>query len=116
CAMGFSESFSYDSPEEVFDEIKRFSNPATGYDLRGAGYRRLRETPLQWPCPPDDTGDRNPIRYLNDGVSQTRLVREDGSVPRLAFPTASGRAMFFARPHLLPDEMPDDDFPLVPNT
>jgi hypothetical protein len=31
--------------------IKRFWNPATGYDLRGAGYDRLRKGPLQWPRP-----------------------------------------------------------------
>jgi sulfite reductase (NADPH) flavoprotein alpha-component len=116
CEMGFSDAFSYDSAEEVFEEIKRFWNPTTGYDLRGASYERLRQAPLQWPCPPDGAGDRNPIRYLNDGVSQTRLVREDGSVPRLAFPTPSGRAVFFARPHLLPEEMPDDDFPFLLNT
>ncbi|MBO0882168.1 MAG: flavodoxin domain-containing protein, partial [Mycobacterium sp.] len=42
--------------------------------------------------------------------------RDDGSVPRLAFPTPSGRAVFFARPHLLPDEMPDDDYPFLLNT
>jgi sulfite reductase (NADPH) flavoprotein alpha-component len=116
CEMGYSDAFSYDSAEDVFEEIKQFWNPATGYDLRGASYDRLRQTPLQWPCPPESTGDRNPIRYLNDGVSQTQLVREDGSAPRLAFPTANGRAVFFARPHLLPEEMPDDDYPLLLNT
>jgi NADPH-dependent sulfite reductase flavoprotein alpha-component len=116
CAMGFSESFSYNSAEEVFDEVKRFWNPATGYDLRGASYERLRQTPLQWPCPPERTDDRNPIRYHNDGVSQTQLVREDGSVPRLAFATPNGRAVFFPRPHLLPEEMPDDDYPFLLNT
>ena len=116
CAMGYSESFSYGSAEDVFDEIKRFWNPKTGYDLRGASYDRLRQTPLQWPCPPEGTADRNPIRYRNDGVSQTRLVRDDGSVPRLAFPTASGRAIFFARPHLLPEEMPDAGYPFLLNT
>lgn len=115
CAMGFSEWFTYDSAEDVFEEIKRFSNPATGYDLRGADYDRLRRTPVQWPCPPG-AGDRNPIRYLNDGISQAQLVRADGSVPRLAFPTPSGRAVFFARPHLLPEEMPDDDYPFLLNT
>ncbi len=52
CEMGFSDSFSYDSAEDVFEEIKRFSNPKTGYDLRGASYGRLRQTSLQWPCPP----------------------------------------------------------------
>jgi NADPH-dependent sulfite reductase flavoprotein alpha-component len=116
CEMGFSESFSYDSAEDVFEEIKRFWNPKTGYDLRGASYERLRQTPLQWPCPPERTDDRNPIRYLNDGVSQTQLVRNDGTVPRLAFATANGRAMFFARPHLSPEEMPDDDYPFLLNT
>lgn len=116
CEMGFSEAFSYTCAEEVFEEIKRFSNPKTGYDLRGVSYERLRQSPLQWPCAPEGRGDRNPIRYLNDGVSQTRLVREDGSVPRLAFPTPTGRAVFFARPHLRPDEMPDDDYPFLLNT
>ncbi|WP_077104844.1 bifunctional nitrate reductase/sulfite reductase flavoprotein subunit alpha [Mycobacterium terramassiliense] len=116
CEMGFSDSFTYASAEEVFEEIKRFWNPATGYDLRGTSYDRLRRTPLQWPCPPEGTADRNPIRYLNDGISQTRLVREDGGAPRLAFPTPSGRAVFFARPHLPPEEMPDDDYPFLLNT
>jgi sulfite reductase (NADPH) flavoprotein alpha-component len=116
CAMGYSDSFSYDSAEDVFDEVKRFWNSKTGYDLRGVSYDRLRQTPLQWPCPPDAATDRNPIRYRNDGVSQTQFVREDGTVPRLAFPTANGRAVFFARPHLLPEEMPDADYPFVLNT
>ena len=116
CEMGFSDSFSYESAEDVFEEIKRFSNPKTGYDLRGVSYERLRQTTLQWPCPPDSAGERHPIRYLNDGVSQTLLVRDDGSVPRLAFPTATGRAVFFARPHLPPAEMPDRDFPFLLNT
>ncbi|MEB4209461.1 bifunctional nitrate reductase/sulfite reductase flavoprotein subunit alpha [Mycobacterium sp. 94-17] len=116
CEMGFSEAFSYSCAEEVFEEIKRFWNPKTGYDLRGVSYQRLRRGPLQWPCPTEAGGDRNPIRYLNDGVSQAQLVREDGSVPRLAFPTATGRAVFFARPHLSPEEMPDDDYPFVLNT
>lgn len=116
CVMGFSDAFSYNCAEEVFEEIKRFSNPKTGYDLRGVSYERLGRGPLQWPCAPDSASDRNPIRYLNDGVSQARLVREDGSSPRLAFPTESGRAVFFARPHLPPEEMPDDDYPFLLNT
>ncbi len=75
--MGFEEHFGYQSSEEIFDEIRRFWNPNTGYDLRGASYERLRQTPLQWPCPPDDD-DRHPIRYLNDGVSQELFVDENG--------------------------------------
>ena len=31
--MGFGEHFAYQSSEEIFDEIRRFANPKTGYDL-----------------------------------------------------------------------------------
>ncbi|WP_414720848.1 molybdopterin-dependent oxidoreductase [Streptomyces sp.] len=103
CEMGYEKGFSYDSAEEVFEEIRRAWNPKTGYDLRGVTYERLRATPVQWPAASVDGPDRNPIRYV-DG---------DG---RLSFPTASGRAVFHARPHLPAAEMPDDDFPYVLNT
>ncbi|MFF5727299.1 molybdopterin-dependent oxidoreductase [[Kitasatospora] papulosa] len=116
CEMGYEEAFGYADAEEVFEEIRRAHNPRTGYDLRGVTYERLRRNPVQWPSAAPDGPDRNPVRYLNDGVSQTLTVRPDGSVPRLAFPTASGRAVFFGRPHMPPAEMPDDDFPFVLNT
>ncbi|QTD96565.1 bifunctional nitrate reductase/sulfite reductase flavoprotein subunit alpha [Streptomyces cyanogenus] len=116
CAMGFADGFTYTCAEEVFEELKRAWNPATGWDLRGVTYDRLRATPVQWPAPNADGPDRNPIRYLNDGVSQTLREHEDGTRPRLAFPTVSGRARFFARPHLPAAELPDDDYPFVLNT
>ncbi|MDG9925325.1 MULTISPECIES: bifunctional nitrate reductase/sulfite reductase flavoprotein subunit alpha [unclassified Pseudomonas] len=116
CAMGFAEAFSYASAAEVFDEIKRFHNPKTGYDIRGASHVRLRQTPLQWPCAAPEGEDRAPIRYLNDGISQKLKRLEDGSTPRIAFATPSGKGQFFARPHLDPAEMPDGDFPFVLNT
>lgn len=116
CEMGFADAFTYAGAEDVFEELKRAWNPKTGWDLRGVSYERLRETPVQWPAPRPDGGDRNPIRYLNDGVSQTLLEREDGTRPRLVFPTATGRAQFFGRPHLPAAELPDDDYPFVLNT
>ncbi len=116
CAMGYADGFSYSSAAEVFDEIRRFWNPKSGYDIRGASFERLRTTPLQWPCPPDDDADRHPIRYLNDGVSQQLRTNDDGTQPRIVFATKSGRGIFFARPHIDPIEMPDPDFPLVLNT
>lgn len=115
-AMGFEEGFSFGSSEEVFDEIRRFWNPQTGWDVRGVDYDRLRRGPVQWPAPPSDAEDRHPIRYVNDGVSQSLHREADGSVPRLAFATASRRAQFFARPHLGPHELPDDDYPWILNT
>ncbi|KJY29910.1 bifunctional nitrate reductase/sulfite reductase flavoprotein subunit alpha [Streptomyces sp. NRRL S-495] len=116
CEMGFAEGFDYGSAEEVFEELKRAWNPKTGWDLRGVSYARLRDTPVQWPAADPDGPERNPVRYLNDGVSQTLLERPDGSRPRLAFPTPSGRAVFFARPHLPPAELPDQDYPFCLNT
>ena len=101
-AMGYGAHFDYRSSAEIFDEIRGFANPATGYDIRGISYRRLKENPVQWPSPPGDTVDRHPIRYLEDGVP--------------AFATPSGRAVFHTRPHLEPLECPDEQFPLVLNT
>ncbi|MEV0473114.1 bifunctional nitrate reductase/sulfite reductase flavoprotein subunit alpha [Streptomyces prunicolor] len=102
CAMGYEKGFTYDSAEQVFDEIRQFSNPVTGWDLRGVTYERLRSTPVQWPAAEEDGPDRNPIRYVGGGD--------------LRFPTASGRAVFHARPHLPAAELPDDDYPFVLNT
>ncbi|GAA1002550.1 bifunctional reductase [Acrocarpospora pleiomorpha] len=102
CAMGYEHGFSYDSAEEIFEEIKKAWNPTTGYDLRGVTYERLRATPVQWPAAVDGP-DRNPIRYRDAGGG-------------LTFPTPSGRAVFYPRPHMPAAEMPDDDFPFVLNT
>ncbi|MEU4930068.1 bifunctional nitrate reductase/sulfite reductase flavoprotein subunit alpha [Streptomyces yokosukanensis] len=102
-AMGYEKGFADDSAEEVFEEIKRAWNPVTGWDLRGVSYERLLTTPVQWPAEAADGPDRNPIRY----------VAADGSP---TFPTASGRAVFHARPHIPAAEMPDDDYPYVLNT
>ncbi|WP_092003069.1 bifunctional nitrate reductase/sulfite reductase flavoprotein subunit alpha [Paraburkholderia lycopersici] len=116
CGMGYADAFSYDSAAEVFDEITRFANPKTGYDLRGASHAKLRETPLQWPVAPGAASDRHPLRYLNDGVSQTLKENADGSHPRIAFATPNGKGVFFARPHVAPAELPDGTFPMVFNT
>ncbi|WP_369173029.1 molybdopterin-dependent oxidoreductase [Streptomyces sp. R28] len=102
-AMGYEKGFSYDSAEDVFEEIRRAWNPVTGWDVRGVTYERLRTTPVQWPAADVDGPERNPIRYVD----------ADGE---LRFPTASGRGVFHARPHMPAAEMPDDDYPFVLNT
>ncbi|NBC69387.1 bifunctional nitrate reductase/sulfite reductase flavoprotein subunit alpha [Paenibacillus sacheonensis] len=116
CEMGYAEAFSYASAAEVYAEIQRAWNPKTGYDIRGATYERLRKKPLQWPFAPDRENDRSPIRYLNDGVSQSLKATDDGHRPRILFPTESGRGIFLARPYMAPAEMPDREFPIVLNT
>ncbi|WP_328932236.1 MULTISPECIES: bifunctional nitrate reductase/sulfite reductase flavoprotein subunit alpha [unclassified Streptomyces] len=102
CAMGYEKGFSYDSAEQVFEELRQFWNPVTGWDLRGVTYERLRSTPVQWPAAEEDGPGRNPIRYIDGG--------------ELRFPTGSGRAVFHARPHMPAAELPDDDYPFVLNT
>ncbi|MCU1723042.1 bifunctional nitrate reductase/sulfite reductase flavoprotein subunit alpha [Pseudomonas sp. 5P_5.1_Bac1] len=116
CAMGYAEGFSYASAEAVFEEIRQAWNPATGYDLRGLDYQQLRDGPRQWPCEPGRADRRSPLRYLNDGLSQTPRDGVDGQRPAIVFATASGKARFFARPWLPPSELPDESYPLVLNT
>jgi sulfite reductase (NADPH) flavoprotein alpha-component len=144
CAMGYAEGFSYSSAEQVFEELKGACNPATGYDIRGASYARLREAPQQWPCAPGSTSPRAPIRYLAQldtshcgpfaGRARSHIDRAHlweralsakgpvnaapipDTLRTVRFPTANGRAQFFARPHMPPAELPDDDYPLVLNT
>ncbi|MFK0095096.1 molybdopterin-dependent oxidoreductase [Pseudomonas sp. NPDC090592] len=116
CAMGYRDAFDYPDAEAVYEEIRRFHNPATGYDLRGIGYAQLRQHPHQWPCAPGRASDRSPLRYLNDGSSQVLFHDSEGERPALAFPTASGKARFFARPWLPAPELPDHDYPMVLNT
>ncbi|MCB5185378.1 bifunctional nitrate reductase/sulfite reductase flavoprotein subunit alpha [Methylobacillus gramineus] len=116
CEMGFAEAFTYSSAAEVFEEIKQVSNPKTGYEIRGISHDKLRSQPLQWPRTADSEDERQPIRYINDGIHQKLKVNEDGSIPRIAFASESGKGVFFARPHVAAAEMPDQDFPLVLNT
>ncbi|KXT56607.1 molybdopterin-dependent oxidoreductase [Gordonia sp. PS3] len=103
--MGFRDGFSHADAAAVFDEIRGFHNPRTGWDLRGVDYARLREGPVQWPAAPGGPA-RNPIRYLSD----------DPAEPGPLFPTPDRRARFLARPHMPPAELPDDDYPMVLTT
>jgi len=113
--MGFTEGFNFASAAEVFEEIKKSYNPKTGYDLRGVSYEELRKSPMQWPCA-DKNSQRNPIRYINNGINQPLRLLEDGSQPALQFATDNGKAIFHARPHIDPAETPNAEFPLILNT
>ncbi|MFT8417515.1 MAG: bifunctional nitrate reductase/sulfite reductase flavoprotein subunit alpha [Acetobacter sp.] len=104
CAMGFAEGFSFTCAADVFAEASRFTNHKTGYDFAGVTHARLRHGPVQWPAPVGDTHPRHPIRYLP--VGQTLPV----------FPTPDGRAVFYARPWMRPEEWPDEQFPFVLNS
>ncbi len=116
CAMGYADAFDYADAEAVFNEIRRFNNPLTGYDLRGIDYPALRQSPRQWPCPEARAGQRSPQRYVQDEGRQPPPADRLGHRPALVFPTATGKARFYARPWLPAPEQPDVDYPLVLNT
>jgi anaerobic selenocysteine-containing dehydrogenase len=108
--MGYSSGFNYASAAEIFDEIRETANPFTGYDLRGMSYERLKCAAMQWPCGPGEEKGRA-IRYLAPSDPEGY-----SSAPALRFPTASGKAHFFARPHLPPAELPGEEFPFILTT
>ena len=105
--MGFADAFSYSSASDIFNEIRQTWNDKSGYDLRGMDYAKLRNSPMQWPCPPGEKRGRT-IRYLP--------ASRKGEMTGPAFPFDSGKARFLARPHLSPAEMPDAEFPLILTT
>ncbi|WP_019203708.1 bifunctional nitrate reductase/sulfite reductase flavoprotein subunit alpha [Tsukamurella sp. 1534] len=103
--LGYGDHFDYPDSAAVFDELKGFHNPRTGWDLRGVDHARLERGPVQWPAPPG-AAERNPIRYVDAGRPERG--------PR--FPTPSGRARFLPRPYLPPAELPDDEYPMLLTT
>ena len=103
--LGHGADFDYPDAAAVFEELKAFHNPRTGWDVRGADRARLERGPVQWPAAPGGPA-RNPIRYLDPEDAARGPV----------FPTPSGRARFLPRPYLPPAELPDDEYPLILTT
>ena len=84
--------WAYDNASEVFDEMA-----ACMPSFDGITWQRLQ--------------DEDSITYPvdDDGVSQEIMFRE-------GFPTATGRGKFVPADVLPPDEVPDDDFPMLLTT
>ncbi|MGH8454945.1 MAG: molybdopterin-dependent oxidoreductase [Nevskiales bacterium] len=105
--LGFGEAFSYQSARDVFveharlsgerqDEIPRAFNIAGLAELGPRDYDELQ--PIAWPVP--DKGHTGTQRLFTDG----------------RYYTDSGKARFLALTPRGPQNMPDDDYPLVLNT
>ena len=95
--LGRGEYFSYESAEEVFDELGRASagGPA---DYSGITYEKIEENQgIFWPCP------------SSEHPGTPRLFTE-------RFATPSGRASFTAAQHQRPADPPDSMFPLFLTT
>jgi sulfite reductase (NADPH) flavoprotein alpha-component len=99
--LGFGVAFRYESAADVFAEMRGSVNERSGYDIRGMSHALLeKEGAFTWPLGP--AGGAQEIKR--------RYVTPDGG---MRFPTANGRARFWARPYLPNAEMPDDEYPFV---
>jgi formate dehydrogenase alpha subunit len=87
-AMGYP--MKYDSPSEVFDEMRSVTP-----SYAGITYARLDERGIQWPCP----NTEHPGTPILHGEKFSR-----------------GLGKFNAVEHVNPDEMPDEEFPLILDT
>ena len=96
-SMGFKNGVRFETAADVFDEFARITAGRPD-DQSALSHPMLRaKGPQQWPCPAL-------------GHSQARRYED------WEFPTPSGRARFFARPWIAPEETPDDRFPFVLTT
>ncbi len=86
-------AWNYSHPREIFAELRQCMEP-----LAGISWQRLeREDAVTYPCAAEDEAGQEVI--FGTG-----------------FPTASGRGKFVPAAVLPPDELPDDDYPLVLTT
>ncbi len=96
--MGYGYAFDYETHNQVFDEFKGLTKGRV-CDYSGVNrYRLIAEGPLQWPVPD----------LTHPGTKSLYTDHE--------FPTASGRANFFATPHKDFAEQPDEAYPYILNT
>ena len=95
--LGRGQYFDFESPADVFDELRRASagGPA---DYSGITYERIEKSEgVFWPCP-DESHPGTPRMFVD------------------SFPTADGRARFHSTGYSLSAEMPDTEYPLFLTT
>ncbi len=86
-------SWSYNKVEEIYDELKESMNT-----IDGISWKRLeRESSVTYPC--DDANKPGQDIMFSDG-----------------FPTSTGKGKFVPAEILPPDELPDEDYPIVLTT
>ena len=88
--MGFEAAFGFDSPADIFEEIRK-SVP----QYKGITYERLKKpSGIQWPCPTED----------HPGTEVMFVGK---------FPTADGLAQFQVAEYTPPLEVPDEEYPYI---
>ena len=107
--MGYGDLIKARTPNEVWDEWRKFSAHSY-YNFEGMTYERLRELPgLQWPCPTED----------HPGTVR-RFVQGDPFVPEGKqfdfYGHKDHRAVVFLRPYVPTPEQTSSEFPLYLTT
>jgi predicted molibdopterin-dependent oxidoreductase YjgC len=96
--MGYGDRLAYNSAAEIYDEFRQLTHGRHPLDLGGVSHARLRQGPVQWPCP--DEGHPGTQRLYTDG----------------RFATPNGRARFQMPEFVAPDEQPNERYPLLLTT
>ena len=92
--MGRQKYFNFNSPRDIFDELRRASRGGNA-DYYGITWEKIeRNNGIFWPCPTED----------HPG---TPRLFED------RFYHADGKARFHAIEYTPPKEVPDEEFPLI---
>jgi assimilatory nitrate reductase catalytic subunit len=92
--MGRAKYFTFNSPREIFDEL-RIASRGGNADYYGITWEKIeRQNGVFWPCPTED----------HPGTP--RLFEE-------RFYHPDGKAKFHAIEYNPPNEVPDDEFPLI---
>lgn len=107
-ALDRTKGFEFNSPREIFDELRIASKGGTA-DYSGITYEKIdAQGGVFWPCPSED----------HPG---TRRMFEQGSHNPIAngagpFYFPDGKARFCTSEHRPPAEVTDDDFPVILTT
>jgi assimilatory nitrate reductase catalytic subunit len=113
--LGRSHGFGFESPREIFDELRAASKGGVA-DYSGVTYEKVeRQNGVFWPCP-SEAPDGSPIEHEG-----TPRLFEAGSWNPIAkgagpFYFPDGRARFNVAPYSPPAEDVDADYPLMLTT
>ncbi len=107
-AMGCPRGFTFDSPREVFDELRQASAGGIA-DYSGITYEKIeRQSGVFWPCPTDDHPG---TPRLFEAESWNPVARGAGP---FYFP--DGKARFNVAEYRPPTEDVDADYPVILTT
>ena len=96
--MGREKYFQFDSPREIFDELREASKGGKA-DYYGITYEKIKEqNGVMWPCPTEES-------------KGTPRMFEDKK-----FYHPDGKAKFFAVEYKGPAEVPDEEYPFALTT